>query len=308
MTGESVMESRQEGIFRLFIIMSFFCVSIFFLNNNKKNFITATHIDICNIKVDSAVNLSLDQIYREINSLFLAHDVDLIVKTMCQFKYSLAYDLVEKIIADENASLSLEEKVKIIYGMVSHYSCPKKNVQYDFFDFFLKYPFLDSETPILLSLARSKYADAIGLFIAWGKDRQKAAMRNGLLAGYAEQAFKAAVDQDDYVAVETLFSKKVRIAQPKACELLWDIVENGKNSKLIALLVDHAQADVNNADNGRTLLIAAVEKNNIDIVRVLLDKGAVVDRIVDNENGTALTVAMKHKYHTLEQLLKEYGA
>ena len=188
------------------------------------------------------------------------------------------------------------------------YSCPKKNVYYEWLDLFLKYPVLHTQTPILLSLARSKHADLIGLFIAWGKDRQKAQGKMGLLAAYAEQAFKHAVEDNDYAAVETLFSKKVRIAQHKASELLWYIVQTGKNSGLISLMVNHAQADINYAKNGKTLLIAAVEKNNLEIVRVLLDKGAVVDRIIDSEKNTALTIAMRNKYHLVEQLLREYGA
>src|SRR5262245_17562946 len=111
------MESRQDGIFRLFIIITFFCISIFFLNNNKKNFITATHIDICDVTSDATMNVSLDQVYQEMNSLFLAHDIDLIVKTISQFKYTFARDLVEKMVQDETICLSYEEKVKIIYGM-----------------------------------------------------------------------------------------------------------------------------------------------------------------------------------------------
>lgn len=301
------MESRQAGIFRLFIIMVFFGVSIFFLNNNKKHFTTATHVDICNTKIDQITNISLDQAYHEINSLFFTHDIDLIVKAMSQFNYHFTYDLIEKMIRDDTTCLSIDEQVKIIYGMVAHYPCPKHTIQYEFLDLFLKYPHLNRQSPILLTLARSKYADAIAVFILWGKDRQKVAGRTGLLAGYAEQAFAGATETDDCAAVETLLSKKVRIAQLKASQLLWYIVENGKNSKLVSLLVDHAQADVNCAYRGKTLLIAAVEKNNIDSVRVLLDKGAVVDRI-DNEVRTALTIAMKHKYRSVEQLLREYGA
>jgi hypothetical protein len=55
------MESRQAGILRLCIIMGFFGVSILFLNNNKKNIITATHIDVFNFKADPMTVLSLDQ-------------------------------------------------------------------------------------------------------------------------------------------------------------------------------------------------------------------------------------------------------
>jgi hypothetical protein len=305
--GESVMEGRQEGIFRLCIIGIFFCVSIFFLNNNKKKFITATHIDVCNVKSDMTIDFSLDQVYRQMGALFLSHDTDLIVKAISQFKYNVARDLIQKMIHDDAIELLPEEKIEIIYGLVSYYSCPKRNVQYELLDFLCDYHHLDADNTALLTLARSRHVDMIGLFIAWGKDRQKTEGRSGMLARYAERAFTVAIEDDDYAAVETLFTKKVRIAQPKASRLLWDIVEQNKDSRIISLLIDHAQADVNCAVNGKTLLIAAVEKNNVDAVRILLDKGAVVDRIVDSEKGTALAVAMKHNYHSVEQLLREYG-
>ena len=127
-------------------------------------------------------------------------------------------------------------------------------------------------------------------------------------ADYAEKAFARAVEDNDYAAVETLFSKKVRIPQHKASELLWYIVGTEKNSNLISLLVNHAQADVNYTENGKMLLVAAVEKNNTDMVRVLLDQGAIVDRVIDGEKNTALTIAMKNKYRSVAQLLREYGA
>ena len=301
------MESRQAGIFRLCMIMGFFSVSIFFLNNNKKKFITATHLDVLNFKVDPMVTLSVDQAYEAMNSLFIAHDVDLIVKVMSQFKYRFVYELIEKMITDEAGCLSDQEKMNIIYGMVA-YCGAQKNVQYDLLDFFLKHPELYSQTPALLALVRGNHPDIITLFIAWGKDRQKNAARPNFLSWHAEQAFSVAVQEDDYEAVELLLSKKVRISPAKSSSLLWYIVEHGKNCNLASLLVRHTQADVNYSDNGKTLLITAVEKNNIEMLRVLLDAGAVVDRVNDAEQGTALSVAIKYNYHSAEQLLREYGA
>jgi hypothetical protein len=297
------MESRQSGIFRLFIIAIFFCMSIFLLNNKKSNTI-ATHIDM-NAKSDIEINMSLDRIYQEMQSLFLSHNINLIVKTMGQLKYPLLCEFIQKLIEDEASELSAQEKVKIIYGVAIN---QKRNAQYELLDFFIKYPSLHAQTPILLTLAHSLYADHIPLLIAWGKDRQKTENRTGLLARYAEQAFAKAVENNDDYAVATLFNKKVRIAHAKASELLWDIVENNRNGALITLFINHAQADVNYAHQGKTLLIRAVELNNIDMVRILLDKEAVVDRIADEDMATALSVAMKHNYNSVEQLLREYGA
>lgn len=301
------MESRQTGIFRLCVIMVFFCVSIFFLNNNKKKFITATYIDILNFKVDSLENLSLECAYESLNSLLNSHDIEVIVKVMSQLTYSFAYDLIEKIVQDEASCLSREEKLKIVYGMVAHYGM-KKNVHHELLDFLLKYPMLHAQMPALLVLAKSKYADSIALLIAWGKERQKNGLYHNLLSSYAEKAFTVAVENDDCAAVEVLLSKKVRIEQAKASALLWYIVEHNKQSRLVSLLVHHAQANVNYVHKGKTLLIAAVEKNNMDIIRVLLDEGAVVDRTIEGENGTALQIAIMNNYYSAEQLLREYGA
>ena len=133
----------------------------------------ATYIDICDAKADLTAHGSVDQTYQEMNSLFLARDIDFIIKAISQFKYNFARDLVEKMIQDQSIGLSSDEKVKIIYGMLAH-SCPRKNVQYEWLDLLISYPCLHTQTPVLLSLVRSKHADMIGLFIAWGKDRQKA--------------------------------------------------------------------------------------------------------------------------------------
>ena len=286
--------------------MGFFGASILFLNNNKKKIITATHIDVFNFKADPMTVLSLDQAYETMNALFLSRDIDLVVKVMSQFQCRFVYDIAEKMINDQSIALSSEEKINIVYGVVAHCGC-KKNIQYDLLDLLLKYPHLHGQTPAFLTLVRSKYIDLIGLLITWGKDRQKTGKApSNFLASCAEQAFTRAVNDDDYQAVEHLFSKKVRLSQEKASLLLWYVVEQGKNSKLMSLLIRHAQADVNHTRSGKTLLIASVEKNDMDMIRILLDGGAVVDRV--SVLGTALNVAMKNQYHSAEQLLREYGA
>jgi hypothetical protein len=302
------MESRKVGVYRLFIIVGIFSASIFFLNNNKKKITTQTHIDLIQCKKNSIAKLSLEHAYEQMNSLFVARDTDLIVKVVSQFKDRCMYKLVERIVQEPSSFLSPEEKMEILFGLVAHCGAKKSNTQYDLFDFLLKYPILHKDTPALLVLARSKYADSIAQFINWGKDRQKNEGRTGLLTAYVEQAFTTAIADNDCAAVETMFSKKVRLAQSKASAFLWDIVENNKNSALIPLLVHHAQADVNCIDCAKTLLIAAVEKNNVEMIRALLDEGAVVDRVIDAEKGSALHIAMKNNYASVEQLLREYGA
>lgn len=301
------MESAKAGAYRLLIILSIFSASIFFLNNNKKKNNTQTHIDLTGHKTGSVTKVSLEYAYEQMGPLFISRDIDLIVKIVGQFKDQGAGGLVEKIIQDNSLSLSHEDKMNIIFGAVA-YCGVKKNMHYELLDLLLKYPLLQSDSSALLTLARSKYPDVIAMFINWGKDRQKNNGHAGLLTKYVEQAFAKAIEENDCGAIELMLSKKVRLSHQTASEFLWDVVLNNKDSSLITLLVHHTQADVNYADSGKTLLIEAVEKNNTDMIRVLLDEGAVVDRVVDAEKGSALTIAMRNNYSSAEQLLREYGA
>jgi hypothetical protein len=303
--GEGVVEKREAGIIRLFIIVIFFSASILLINKSKKNVAIATHIDVLNIATDSVGSLSCDDAYGHMNALLMSHDTDLIVKIINQFINHCATQLVEKIIQDTSLPLSHEEKMEILFGTVAHCG-GKKAVQYRLLDFLLEHPHLYAQTPALLVLAQSKYNDSVPIFISWGKERQK--VHEGLLSGFVSNAFEYAIEKNDYVSVEAMLSKKIRISQSQASELLWHVVKNDKNSSFVSLLVHHAQADVNYVNDGKTLLIEAVEQNNTKMVQVLLDEGAVVDRVVDAQKGTALAIAMMHKFRTTEQLLREYGA
>jgi ankyrin repeat protein len=142
----------------------------------------------------------------------------------------------------------------------------------------------------------------------WAKNQQQDAEKPLLWPSLIDNAFDVAIADNDYTTIETLLSKKIKVTEQKASQLLLHVIENKKNNAFIPLLAKHAHADVNYAVNGKTLLIVAVEQNNIEHVHALLEAGAVVDRVVDHTKETALQVAMTRKYTHAEQLLREYGA
>jgi len=302
-----VMEKKQVGeAYRLFVIMLFFVASMLLLNNQKKKSATATHIDALNATTQSIINLSVDQAYYHMNSLFISHNIDLVIKVINQCMHQFTVELVEKIVSDNTYLLLPEEKMKIIFGTAA-YCSTKKNMHYRLLDFLLEYPELYEKIPALLVLMRSSYVDSLPFFIKWGKERQKSHNRKDLLAFFIEQAFVVAIEKNDSVIVENMFNKKIRISQEKASRFLWEAVETNKSSHFVPLLIRYGQADINHVEKGKTLLIEAVEQNNKAMVQALLDEGAVVDRIVDPTKGTALQIAMAHKYSATEVLLREYG-
>lgn len=301
------MEKKKiGGVHRLFVIIFFFTASILFLNSQKKTIITQTHIDGLEMPV-SALPFSLDQAYHHINSLLVSHNTDLIVKFINHSMNHYATNLVEKIIVDKKFLLSDVEKMKILFGAVM-YCKGKKAMQYHLLDLLLTHSDLCSSNSALLTLIRSNYSNSLPVFLNWLRDRQKDENLSNLWAFFVEQAFFMAIEHDDYDVVENMLSKKIRMSQEKASQLLWVVVEQNKNSLFIPLLVKYAQADINYVCNGKTLLIKAVEQKNKDIIQVLLDTGAVVDRVVDPEQGSALQVAMARNDKIIQDLLREYGA
>ncbi|KAJ4845000.1 hypothetical protein Tsubulata_029240 [Turnera subulata] len=73
-------------------------------------------------------------------------------------------------------------------------------------------------------------------------------------------------------------------------------------------VLESAEADVNFRDiDGRTALHVAACQGNTDIVRFLLDRGAVVEP-KDRWGSTPLADAVYYKHHEVIKLLEEYGA
>lgn len=302
------MEAKNAGgVYRLFVIMFFFAASIFFLNSQKRKHGTATHIDALSGSSHSTAVFSLDQAYHYIASLLTSHNTDLIVKVINQSMNHCTVDLVEKIIVDKRFFLSDVEKMKIIFGAVMHCGS-KKTVQYNLLDFLLTHPDLCNVNSPLLTLMRSNYAESLPIFLSWLRERQKDNGNADLWGQFVDQAFVEAINQNDHDVVESMLSKKIRISQEKASQLLWSVVENNRSSLFVSLLVRHGQADINYVDQGKTLLIEAVEQNNKEMIQVLLDEGAVVDRVVDPAKGSALQISIARNDRVIQELLRDYGA
>src|SRR5436189_6471538 len=110
-----VMENTNvNATYRLFIIIFFFAVSIFFFNSQKEKIILATHLDGLDTS-PSSFSFSSDQAYHHISSLLVSRNIDLIVKFINQSMNYCAINLVEKIIVDKSFLLSDIEKMKILF-------------------------------------------------------------------------------------------------------------------------------------------------------------------------------------------------
>ncbi|NWY70297.1 RN5A ribonuclease, partial [Erithacus rubecula] len=73
--------------------------------------------------------------------------------------------------------------------------------------------------------------------------------------------------------------------------------------ELVKALLDKGEIDIDDADQeGNTALMVAVKNDDCNIAELLCEKGARTDI------GNLLEVAMRHRYHSMEKLLRKHNA
>jgi ankyrin repeat protein len=87
--------------------------------------------------------------------------------------------------------------------------------------------------------------------------------------------------------------------------LLFNLLKNGKYDDFKKIL-NKSNIDVNiKDDNNNYLITYAIIRNNIEIVKLLLNKGAKID-IVDQEGKTIMYIPIKYAYDEIIKLLLEH--
>lgn len=90
-------------------------------------------------------------------------------------------------------------------------------------------------------------------------------------------------------------------------EDLLDAAMNGETARVIELLEQGANPDA--ADyGGWTALMSAIDQNNADMARALLNAGATTDLVEDEYENSALTIAISNGYEEVAELLLGHEA
>lgn len=202
--------------------------------------------------------------------------------------------LLEVIIKNENVGLNRDDKLELLLYISRLAQQKNKNA---FFTLLIKNPNMLIGSPVLYHAASSGYKESIPDLLTWMQNDPARKEK------WAMDAFTYAIEKNRADVMQAMFEGGVAVTGKEATELLWQAIQNNANGKFASLLAKKG-ARINGARKGVTPLIAAVNANNISMVKGLIDTGAEVNLVKD----PALQKAIKKDYLDIEDLLRKRGA
>ena len=251
-----------------------------------------------------AVSAASDnEIIQAIQPLDISHSVKKMANVLSQKPFEQQMRIYNQVIENKKSSLSPEERVELGLELLA-----KRNLESEqktILDVIVGYP---SKVPMLYIAVDKKNLSVVPMIARYLGSNSDALQ---------EQSYKAlvhAIDQNNLVNFNQLIQSLGGISKDMATRLLWDVLNKNKDAQFIPYLTAQ-KADIDNAQNGKTPLIAAIEADNVEMVQMLLDKGAQVNKFVDPAIGTPLqrAFAMQKQLKTksattIELLLRNRGA
>lgn len=239
-----------------------------------------------------------EEVIRDIQSFDVSHSVKSMGSFIAELPLAQQVRVLNAIFKGNVSALSLEEKVELGLDLVAKRS--KAQEQKMLLDIITQY--IQGLKSSLLYIAIDKQlASAVPAIVAYYKNNP---------AQLKEVSYKAllhSIKQNNLTNFAQLIEALGGIPKDMATKLLWDLVRENKDAQFIPVLVTQ-KADLNSADAGKTPLVEAVDAENVQMVQMLLDNGALTNKFVDPAVGTPLQRALRKRSSTIELLLREHGA
>lgn len=193
-----------------------------------------------------------------------------------------------------------EEKVSLVLLLMLKNTNTKENTA--LLDVLLNEGAADLKIAPVLAIAAEKNYDAIIPNII---NRLGAKPNDVRAAAYDALAY--AINANNDAIAQKLLSYKTNITPDDATKLLWEVVNTNKSGLLVQTFTKMG-ANPNDSRSGKTLLIAAVERNEQELVDALLASGADINLIKDPVVPSALQMAIEKGFSPIELLLRKKGA
>ena len=248
-------------------------------------------------------DIPVGQAYKYLHPLLEARNIHMAGKTMKGMPIASAVRLVEYIITE--SPLPRDQKIALLLHVAGYYAQDDAAI---LFALMRTHTSLHKGTPLLLVAVRNKLAPSVPALLAW-VDTQQDKSVPAFIRSVVDDATGQATQDDDLQALRQIATQNITLTDAQATNLLWAAVINNRSAQFIPFLMKQG-ADLHTVRNKRTLLIKAVENQNINMVNALITAGADVNKFVDKAVGTPtpLQAAQIGNMYAIEKLLRKYGA
>jgi hypothetical protein len=251
-------------------------------------------------------NISVQDAYDFLTPLLISRNVERIAFLVARFERSIYPELLEKILSLTNTNISALEKLEFLGYLLA--TCDEKDEFYELFDLLLLKKDDLQLDQFMSFVSDPLYDKVLRTFIVW-YDSQNEKKQKKIFDKIISPGIMKIIDDNQVKRFEWFLANSSFISSQAATILLDYVVDNKKQSGFILPLVAQTKANIDHQnDHNKTLLIRAVEQDNLEIVRALLQNGANVSLIPSQEIGNALQNAIINGYVAIELLLRSYGA
>lgn len=234
----------------------------------------------------------------------LTGSVSKIADTITQSPFAQQMRIFNQILKNPSSPLSPEEKVELGLELLEKRAANSE--QKIILDTIISFPGV-LKVPLLYIAIEEKQEKTVPKIVRYYQNKKEE------LQKHIYESLLYALKQDNLKTFARLIEAVGGISSQMATKLLWDILKEKKDAQYVPVVAAQ-KADINNVKDGKTPLIAAIDTDNVEMVQMLLDKGASPNKFVDPAVGNPLQRArmMQKKLNgqnaTIELLLRQHGA
>jgi ankyrin repeat protein len=248
-------------------------------------------VPVVNEKIPNPLaDAKVPEILREIQDYKNSGSAETITKMIAGLPVKKMIEVLTQLLANRGP-LKRDDCIEIILGAAAFYQ--KTEDRNRILDFILdpKYPDLRQGTPIVYIAAYGDYPEIIPAIKTWYAGRVANQANHAELCQELEaRALGYAIDHKDLKALKSMVTHGVTMNKTRASILLNEAVKAKSGCKTITFLVDQG-ADINYAVKGLTPLLHAIKRYDLAAVKKLVERGADVNKIADNDVGNPRQVA-----------------
>lgn len=216
-------------------------------------------------------------------------------------------EIMRTLVADPSYGFTHDDMVMLILAVANGYA-PRSHEQQGIFKVLAdNYATLQETRPLAIA-AQHKYFNVLESLATWSLENvQHYKQLKADLASLKMVALANAMENESSSAFRGLVDQLEGITPQEATNLAWTQLKRKGKPEFLSEL-KKLGANLEDARNGKTMLVYAVMDNNLPMVAALTDLGVKLSAFADPEIGTPVQQAFSLGYKNIEKFLRDHGA